>query len=143
MINKPKVFKAIITSLVAFTFFSVVYFLVYFLCGLLINLLLKIPLIGWLIDLLFFFRGDSPDMVLSILSTGVAFFVTMTIQEKINKEAPTRGLSCVLLGIFIVLLHIVSLIINLIYGDGILKNVIQIIAGCIIFSGGMGELKEN
>lgn len=143
MSNKPKVFKAIITSIVAFAVFSAVCFLVYFICGLAINLLLEIPVIGWLIELLFFFRGDSPDMVLSILSPGVAFFVTMTIQEKINKEAPTRGLSCVLLGIFIVLLHIVSLIINLIYGDGIFKNIIPIIAGCIIFSGGMGELKEN
>ena len=140
---RPKVFKAILTSVLAFIIFSVVYFLVYFICGLVVNLLLEIPVIGRLIDLLFFFRGDTPDMALSILSPGIAFFVTMAAQEKLHKDAPTKGLSCVLLGIIIVLLHIVSLFVNLIYGNGIFKNIVQIIAGFIIFSNGMGELKEN
>ena len=142
MSNKPKVFKAFVTSLVAFVMVSVVHFVVYLLCGLTIDLFLKIPVIGWLIDLLFFFRGDTPDMALSILSPIIAYFVTLGVQEKMNKETPTRGLSCVLLGILIILLHIVSLIINLIHGDGILKNVIQIIAGYVIFNGGISDLKE-
>ena len=143
MKNKPKVFKAITTSLMAFAIFSVVYFLVYFLCGLAVNLLLEIPVIGKLVSLLFFFRGDTPDMALSLLSPGIAYFVIMAVQQKINKDSPTRGLSCILLGIFIVLLHIISLIINLIYGAGILKNVIQIVAGFVIFSNGMGDIKED
>ena len=143
MSSKPKVFKAIITSLLAYAIFSAVYFIVYLIFGLAIDFLLEIPVIGWLIDLLFFFRGDTPDMMLSLLSPGIAYLVTMAAQLKINKETPTRGLSCILLGIFIMLLHIVSLIINLIYGDGIFKNIIQAIAGFFIFSSGLGELKEN
>lgn len=143
MQNKPKIFKAILTSVLGFFAFTLSYLLAYLIFGGIIYVLLKIPLIGRLIDLIFFFRGDSPDLMLSLLCPGVAYFVTMSLQEKINKEAPTRGVSSVLLGIFIMLLNIASLIINLIYGDGILKNVIQIIAGLVIFFGGMGEIKEN
>lgn len=143
MSNKPKVFKAFITSLLAFIVFSVIYMVAYLIIGGAIYLLSKIPLIGRLVDLLFFFRGDTPDMMLSLLCPGIAYLVTMAAQEKINKETPTRGLSCILLGIFIMILHIVSLIINLAYGDGILKNVIQLIAGFIIFSNGMGDIKKN
>ena len=141
--TRPRIFKAIFTSILAFIIFAIVYLIGYLIIGGAIYLLSNIPLIGRLVGLLFFFRGDTPDMMLSLLCPGVAYLVTMATQEKINKDAPTRGLSCILLGIFVMLLHIASLIINLIYGNGILKNIAQTIAGFVIFSNGIGELKKH
>lgn len=143
MSTRPKVFKAIITALLAAVVFTLSYAITYLVGGIINDLLIKVPLIGKLISWLFRIRGDSPGMVLTLLSSGVAYYVTMAAQEAINKDARTRGLSCVLHGAGIVLFQIVFLFINLIYGDAILANVIQLIAGFIIFSGGMGELKEN
>jgi hypothetical protein len=143
MKSKPHIFKAFITALLAAIIFIISYIVSYLVVGGIIYLLSKIPLIGKLVNLLFYFRGDTPDMLLAILCPGVAYYVTMAAQKAMNKESRTRGLSCVLHGVCIVLLQIVFIVINLIYGDGILKNVIQAIAGFVIFSNGMGELKEN
>ena len=143
MQNKPKVFKAIITALLASIIFITSYLLTYLIVGGVLYLLVRMPLIGKLIDLLFFFRGDTPDMALALLCPGVAYYVTMFAQAAMNKETRTRGLSCVLHGAGIVLLQVISIVINLIYGDGILANITQLVAGFAIFSGGMGELKET
>lgn len=141
--TRPKIFKAILTSVLAFIIFFVVYFLVYIICGLAIDLLLGIPVIGWLIDLLFFFRGDSPKLVLSLLSPGVSYWVTIIIQEKISKDAPTMGLSCILLGVGVALLQVLSLVLNLIYGESIWTNIVLIITGCIFLFNGIGEIKKT
>lgn len=143
MQNKPKVFQAIATSLLMFVAFYIVYLLTYLVAGGVIYLLTNIPLIRNLVGWLFSIRGDTPDMMLSLLCPGIAYLATMVMQEKINKDTPTRGLSCILLGLIIVPLHIISLIINLIYGNGILSNVVQIIAGSAIFYNGIGELKGS
>ena len=141
--KKPKVFKAIMTALLSLLIFGVVYFLSYLIVGGIIALLLKIPVIDTLLGWLFRLRGDTPDMMLSMLSPILAYYCTMATQESINKDKPTRGLSCVLLGIVIVVLHIFSIISNLLLGEGILKNIIQAIAGIVIFNSGKGELRES
>ena len=143
MKNKPKVFKAILTSILAFIVFALVYIAAYLIFGGLILLLSKIPLIGSLVDLIFYFRGDSPDLMLSLLCPGIAYIVTMATQAAVNKDAPTRGLCSILLGVGIVLLQAVSLVLNLIYGESIWTNIVLIITGCIIFSSGYGEIKED
>lgn len=143
MQNKPSVFKAIVTSLLAFIVFTVVYMVAYLIVGGVFYLLLKIPLIGRLVELLFYSRGDTPDMMLSLLCPGLAYLVTMAIQEALNKETPTKGLSCVILGVLIMLLHIISGVINLIYGEAILKNVVQLVTGFAIFSSGIGHIKKT
>ena len=143
MQNKPKVFKAIFTSALAFIIFSVVYIVAYLIFGGLISLLLKTPLIGQLLNSLFHIRGDSPMLMLSLLCPGIAYSITMYTQSAVNKDAPTRGLSCILLGIGIVLLQTISLVVNLIYDEGIWSNIVQIITGCIFFSAGMGYIKKT
>jgi hypothetical protein len=67
----------------------------------------------------------------------------MLVQEAMNKDDPTKGLSCVILGVCIALIHVISIVINLIYGESILKNIVQLIVGCIIFSSGIGMLKDS
>lgn len=143
MQKKPRVFKAIATALLCLAIFGAVYLLAYLLLGGIIYVLSLIPVINWLVDLLFYIRGDTPDLMLSLFSPIVAYYTTMAAQEYINKEKPTRGLSCILLGIIITIIHVLSLVTNLIYGDGILKNIIQAIVGIVIFSSGRGMLKES
>ena len=141
--KKPRVLRAIMTALLGLIIFAAVYFLSYLIIGGIINLLLKIPVIDKLLGWMFHLRGDTPDMMLSVLAPTIAYFVTMGVQESINKASSTRGLSCMLIGIIIMVIHILSIVINLIYGDGILKNIIQSIAGFIFFSSGKGELRES
>ena len=141
--KKPKVFKAIMTALLGLLIFGVVYFLSYLIVGGIIALLLKIPVIDTLLGWLFRLRGDTPDMMLSMLSPTIAYFVTISAQTVINKDGPTRGMSCVILGIVIMVIHTLSIVINLIHGEGILKNIIQAIAGFIIYNSGKGDLKES
>ena len=141
--TKPRVFKAIMTALLGLTVFGLVYLLSYLIIGGIINLLLQIPVLDKLIGWIFRLRGDTPDMMLSILSPILAYYCTIAAQASINKDKPTRGLSCVLIGIIIMVIQVLSVFINLIYGDGILKNVTQAIAGFIIFAYGKGDLRES
>lgn len=142
MKEKPKILRAIITSLLTFFVFGAVYMLVYLIIGGILEILSMIPLISGLIDLLFYFRRDNPDMMLSILSPTISFFISMATQVALNKDNPTRGLSLILLGIYIMLLHIVSIPINIIYGEGILKNIVQVIVGFIFFNSGRSEIRD-
>lgn len=142
MSKKPRVFKAILTALLGLLTFGLVYFVSYVIVSGIISLLLKIPVIDKLLGWLFYVRGDTPDMMLSLMAPILAYYGTMAIQEYINKDKPTRGLSCILLGIFIMVLHIFSIVINLLYDGGILKNIIQAIAGFVIFNSGRGYLDE-
>lgn len=140
--TKPKVFRAIVTAFLTFFVFGAVYLLAYLILAGVIYVLSIIPLINRLVDLLFYWRGDSPDMLLSVLAPTIAYFVTMVVQESVNKNKPTRGLSCIILGILVTLLHIVSIVINLIYGDGILANITQAIAGIVILHNGSVALTK-
>lgn len=139
---KPKVFRSIITSLLALFIFGAIYLTAYVILAGIVYILSLIPVVSSLWDLLFYWRGDSPDMLLAILAPTISFFITMTVQDAINKDKPTKGLSCVLLGIFLMTLHIISFIINLIYEDVVLANITQAIAGFIIFRAGRAYLEE-
>lgn len=136
MQKKPRVFKAISTALLGLIVFGLIYFLTYLIAGGIIYVLSLIPIIGNLIDWLFQVRGDTPDMMLSILAPAVAYYGTLCMQSAINKDAPTRGLSCVILGVILVAIHALSLVSNLLTGGRILENITQSIAGFIIFKSG-------
>lgn len=141
--NKPKVFKAIMTALLGLIIFGLVYLLAYLILGGIIYLLLKVPVIDNLLGWLFHIRGDTPDMMLSVFAPTLAYFITMSAQEAINKDSSTKGLSCIILGITIIVIHGISIVSNLILGEGILKNIIQVVAGFVFFSSGKGDLRES
>ena len=143
MQKKPKVFKAIMTALLGLLIFGLVYLLSYLIAGGIIYILSKIPIINRLVGFLFHVRGDTPDMMLSLLAPILAYLGTMAVQESINKDKPTRGVSCVILGACITILHIVFIVINLICGDGILNNIGQALAGLAFFTSGRGSLQES
>lgn len=142
MKGKPQILKSVFSSLLALIVFSLVYFLVFLVLGGIILVLSNIPVIGSLVKLLFYFRGDSPDMMLSLMSPIVAYFVATALLEKINKLRANSGLACILLGVFILLIHVPSLVINLLAGDAFLANITQGIAGVVFIISGHGILKE-
>lgn len=141
--EKPSIFKAIMSALLGLIIFGLVYIMSYIIVSLIIYVLSLIPLIGGFVDWLFYVRGDSPDLMLSILSPTVAYFVTMFSLESINKSCPTFGLSCVILGICLLVLHIASIVLNLLAGEDILKNIVQAIAGVLIFIAGREALTSS
>ena len=143
MQEKPRVFKSIVTALLGLVIFGLVYSLTYAIVGVVISLLSLVPLIGNLVDWLFYVRGDSPDMLLSILSPTIAFLCTMAALEAINKSKPTNRLACMILGIIMMVLHIWSLLINLLSGAGILNNIAQVIAGYLFFRSGKAENTDD
>ena len=143
MNNKPKVFKAIVIAILGIFLFYLSYIIFYLIIGGIIQILSSLPLIGTLLMWLFVLRGDTPDMMLSFLVPMISYFVVMLAQEKINKIDSTRGLSCEILGICLIVLNVVSLILNLFYGEGILKNIIQAITGIVFFSSGKKLIDEQ
>ena len=142
MQNTPKVFKAILTSVLGSCIFFLSYLLSYLIVGGILYLLSEIPIIGNLVDLLFYFRGDSPDLMLSLLCPAVAYGATIITQEFINNDAPTRGLSCLLIGVGIVLLQVICLVLNLYYGEGVWTNIVLIITGAITSIYGWREMSK-
>lgn len=143
MNNKPKVFKAIAIAVLGILLFYFSYIIAYLIIGGAIQFLSAIPLIGTLLGWFFSLRGDTPDMMLSLVIPAISYFVVMLVQEKINKHDLTRGLSCKILGICLIVLNALSLVLNLLYGEGILKNIIQIITGVVFYSSGKNILEEN
>lgn len=142
MQKKPRVFKAVVTAILCLAIFGAVYLLAYLILGGIFNILAKIPVIRWLLNLLFFIRGDTPGIVLLLVAPILAYYATMVLQQSVNKEKPTMGLSCILLGIFLTTIHALSLIVNLINGESVFPNITQAIAGLVIFFSGRGVLKE-
>ena len=143
MNNNPRVFRSIWTAVLGLMAFSLSYFLVYLVIGGIIHLLSLIPLVGRLVDWIFSFRGDSPDLMLSMLCPIISYFISLCVLAHFNKETSTLSLSCRIMGIALIVIHIISLIINLIYGDGILKNIVQIIAGVLIAKYGKDLLQSQ
>lgn len=136
------IFKAIWTALLSLVAFGIAYILLYLIVGGILVILLNVPIINALVKYVFYIRGDSPDLMLSLMCPGIAYTLTMALQESINKNVPTRGLSCIICGVILLLLHIFSFAINLISGAGIIKNIVQAIVGFIILSKGVSDIRQ-
>lgn len=143
MNQKPKVFKSILTAILGALVFGGVFFLTALIVGGIIYLLTQIPVIGGLIEWLFYMRGDSPDLLIALLAPQLAYAAAKSVLSKINKDAPTLGLSCEIAGISIAAVHILSLVANLLAGDSVLFNIAQGIAGVVLFFFGKNTISES
>ena len=139
---KPKVFRAILAAILALIIYTLIYLLVFLVLGFAILYLSEIPILGTIIEYFFYLRRDTPDLMLSVLAPSLGCFIAMAIQEKIAKHKRTIGLSYILFGVFLVLLHTYALLLNLSYNAGILKNIIQIIAGAAVLVRGRNLLRD-
>lgn len=142
---KPHIFRAILSALLLVLVFSFSFILTFLIVGSIVYILIKMPILGKLIDWLFYFRGDTPDFLVTAISAIIAYVASTEVSERINKDAPTIGLSCILVGSILALFHIPSLIINLIYHGNVMANIIQLVAGIglIVHGKNEWEIKES
>ena len=67
----------------------------------------------------------------------------MAISERIIKKPETKKLTLILTGIFLTVSNVLYVIINLMYNDPILGNVLLAIVGTVIFFEGKTHKKEE
>lgn len=126
---KPNIIKAILSTILALLVFGLTYILARLIIVGIASVLSCIPIIGTLIN--------SPDNILpDILPAAVAYLLTVLIIEKCNKNPGTQALTCSITGMSIIVVHILSLILNLRYNESIWLNIIQGCAGICLFSHG-------
>lgn len=128
MVEKPKVFRAIVTAVLSLIVFFLAYTLSFLVLGLVVNLLISIPILGKIISIFFYLRGDSPEMMLCILCTIACCLLIRFLQGKLNKHEKTQALSTIILASIILAVQVPSLIINIIAGEWVFVNIIHIIA---------------
>lgn len=129
--EKPSIILSILFSILSFFVFHIAAILFTLIAGAILYLLLYIPVVGKLLDLLFLLRGDTPDMVLTVLSSIVASFSVLFILSKISKNPATSNATCRILGVILIAIHVLSLIVNLTYGNSIFANITYGIAGIV------------
>ena len=140
MNKQPQIVKSILLSLLGIIIYYLSYLLIYLIIGGAIEILSKIPLIGWLIGFLFYIRGDSPDMMLSLICPAASCLLSGICIEKLSKDRTgTFLLASLLLGIFLIIINAIAVILNLCYGEamGILKNICIILSG--LYLAGLGK----
>lgn len=131
MEEKRSVGRAIISAIAGGIVFGVIFFVIRVLVALLINLLSEVPLLGWMIDRFLKLRGESPDMFCCVLAAVVGLFLSLQVMVKISKSNSTLSLSAKIVGISMIVIHLLSLVLNLTCGEPVFPNIIQAIAGIL------------
>ena len=132
--KNPKIFVSILSAFAALVAFFISYLIIYLILGLIVEFVIDIPLIGFLFQKLLFVRGDSAASFVGTFSSLIAAVITIIFIYIINKHEPTCKLTCSISGITMMVVQGVSLIINLLSGAGIWINIMQIVAGYIIYT---------
>lgn len=136
MSQKPQLLKSVGFSLLLFLVYAVVFFVVNFLCVFVFSLLGHVPLIGVLLEHITL-GANSAAPVVSLCASIAA---VQCLAERAVKHSPTRGLACILLGVFLALLGVVFLIVNLLAHSAIWSNILQIGGGAYIAHSGSADL---
>lgn len=92
-----------------------------------------IPVLNKLISWIFSMRGDTPEVLATIIAAIVAYCLFSLIAERMIKKENTRKYTLILTGILVMIVNVFFVIINLIYNDPIFANVFLAIAGAIVF----------
>lgn len=132
-----RVFKAIMTALLGIIVFAVSYLLTQIVIGGILNLLFDIPVINLLVAHLFESGDGDPTEFVALIGAVISYALVIWVNELIYKEDNTKGLSCIIAGSIILLIHIISFVINLVSGYGILANIAQALAAIVIISYGI------
>ena len=146
MSNKPKIIRAIFSSLIAFLIFFISYLLIYLVAGGIINLLLNIPVIKWLVVSLFRSRGDTPAMMLAVLCPFISAPIASGLARiLVGKHEATHGLSVIITGVLLLIIFSASFIENLLYKDFavVYQNVFQIISSIWLIAEGTKTLRSS
>ena len=138
--NKLSIVRGILCFIPAVITFAVSYLLVFILLVLLFELLFNIPVIGSLLGFFFHKRGDSPEILASIIGAGSAVLSTCSIVIKMSKSTRTAGLSCLLTGVVVFVIHAISFVLNIVHGEPVFPNIFQAIAGLFLITTGYSNL---
>ena len=145
--KKPDKAKSVIASIPLSILGALEVHLIYGLTNLIIALVFwlisYIPILSTLVEWLFRIRKDTPDMVAVFVATMVAYFAFKATAELVIKKVDTRKLTLMLTGVYLFVFNILFVIINLVYNDPILGNILLAIAGILIFYKGKTTQKEE
>ena len=106
--------------------------LVTLLGALLFWLLYKIPIIRGIVNFLFAKRGDSPSSFIIVVSLVIAYIMMSYVMSKVCGDIQPFSYAMIVIGIIVLIIHITSLVINMINGDAVIANVWSIIFGAMI-----------
>lgn len=134
MNGKSNYILAIVFSAVGLIAFALCYYLSYTLLTSLVKLLWDVPVVGYILQLLFAGSGDTRDLFLHILCPIIAYGGTLFLLVAINKQESTFRLSCEITGVVIMCFHIVSGVMNYLAGASVLVNITHLIAGYLLFT---------
>ena len=133
--NKPIIWKSILCVVPSLAVFLITRIVLVLLLSLVMALILYIPILNKIFQAFLIFRQDSPLMLATTLSVMFAYLFTSFLQKKMMKDIPTIRLSRKILGVIIALVHVLSLVSNIIHGGNVIANIICIIAGLVfVFS---------
>jgi hypothetical protein len=100
---------------------------------LIVYIISKIPLLEFLANIIVVAsKGFLPDIICGLCGFAAVYSV-FSIFSKIIKKEQTLSLSFKISGVILIALNILFLIINLIYGDSVLTNIIFIVDGFLLF----------
>ena len=103
----------------------------------------KLPVIGTIVNTIFYLRGDSPYSVSLIISAVVAYLIVIAVSGAALKSGRTKGLSVFCAGIYIATLNVIFFIINLLFKGAIIANIIAIVASVPLIAVGRCSLKDS
>ena len=131
MEEKRSIGRAILSAIIGGLVFGLAFIAIRVVVILLINLLADTALLGWLINRFLDFRGESPDAFSCIVAAIVGVVLSLLVMAKISKSDRTCSLSGKILGTTLIVLHAISLVINLVYGEPVSPNIAQMAAGVL------------
>ena len=133
MEEKPSTIKGVLCVIPAGVVFALTFAISSFVITIAASIILKIPIIGSLVKWLFLLRGDSPYLLSCFIGACLAYFLTLASVEKMMVFQNQRNICASILGIAIMVLHVICFALNLIYGESFAANIVQVIAGYLIF----------
>ncbi len=110
---------------------SLVVFLLIFM--LLVFFLIQIPIIGNIFTGMMGAKGGDPGRITSYAAVLFSYLLISLLQDKIIGSNNTKTLTRKILGVFIVLWQIVTLVINIASGTDFASNILLIISGLLFF----------
>lgn len=126
MTDKPSIARAILLSFLGLVLFYLASFLAALILGIVVLLLYKVP--GLSIVAKWLARFLTED---SFLVPLCGYFSALTIINKLAKDKDTADLTCILLGAYLLIISVICLVLNLIYGNSIWINILYGIAGIV------------
>lgn len=127
--EKANIFHSILFFILSLI--SLVVFLLIFM--ILVFFLIKIPIIGNIFTGMMGAEGGDPSRITSYAAVLFSYLLISLLQDKIIRNDNTKTLTRKILGVFIVLWQIVTLVINIVSGTDFASNILLIISGLLFF----------